>query len=213
MPRIMQARARPSSIGRAHGPHGLVEADEDRLADQEMADIELDDLRDRGDDARRVEGEAVAGMDLEPERRAVLGRRPQALELVPGRLPRRRRRRPRNRRRCGARPPARRGREPPPSPRSRARRTARRGCPRRRGAGPPARRWLCPPTMSSPPSVVRSSRFSGTRQAACGRMRRREADHLVGRRHLEIERHEELALEALDVARRGYGGGPRADAP
>jgi hypothetical protein len=33
------------------------------------------------------------------------------------------------------------------------------------------RRWLSWPAASSPPSVVRSSRFSGTMQAACGRWR------------------------------------------
>ena len=33
------------------------------------------------------------------------------------------------------------------------------------------RRWSWPPITSSPPSVVRSERFSGTRQQACGRVR------------------------------------------
>ena len=35
--------------------------------DQEMADIQLHDLRDRGHRADRVEGQAMAGMDFEAE--------------------------------------------------------------------------------------------------------------------------------------------------
>ena len=61
------------------------------------------------------------------------------------------------------------------------------------------RRWFSPRTTSSPPSVVRSSRFSGTRQQACGTWRKRDREHLVGGRHLEIERPGQLALEAGDV--------------
>ena len=86
MPRIIAARPCASSISPRIAPHGLVEADEDRLADQEMADVELDHLRDRGDRRAVSKVEAVAGMDLEPERRAVRGRRPQPRELVPGRF-------------------------------------------------------------------------------------------------------------------------------
>ena len=46
---------------------------------------------------------------------------------------------------------------------------------------------------------MRSSRRSGTRQAACGRVLQRDRDHLVGRRHLEIERLGDLRLEARHV--------------
>ena len=47
-------------------PHGLVEPDEDRLADQEVADIELGDLRDRGDRSTEL-SQAMPGVDLESE--------------------------------------------------------------------------------------------------------------------------------------------------
>ena len=50
---------------RAHPPDARVEAGEDRLADQEVADVELGDLRDGGDRLDIVEGEAVAGMGLD----------------------------------------------------------------------------------------------------------------------------------------------------
>ena len=56
-----------------------------------------------------------------------------------------------------------------------------------------------PRTTSSPPSVVRSSRFSGTRQQACGTWRSAMAEHLVGGGHLEVERPRQLALEPGDV--------------
>ncbi len=59
---VHQARMRPDA---------LLEPDEDRLADQEMADIELRELRNGGDRLDRLVGQAVAGMHLEAERRAV----------------------------------------------------------------------------------------------------------------------------------------------
>src|SRR5690606_10485329 len=59
----------------AHPPHARLEADEDRLADEEMADVELAHLRDRGDRRDIIVGEAVAGVDLA----AVLGRQPRGL--------------------------------------------------------------------------------------------------------------------------------------
>ena len=43
----------------------LVEADEDRLADEEVADVELDDLRQARDGGDRIEGQAVAGVHFE----------------------------------------------------------------------------------------------------------------------------------------------------
>ena len=42
--------------------------------------------------------------------------------------------------------------------------------------------------------------------------RERDRDHLVGRRHLEIERLCRSRPSAAPCRRRGYGGGPRADA-
>ena len=83
MPRIMRCRRQACAAGlgarlvhqRAHAADGAVEAAEDRLADQEMADIELDDRRDRGDRPDRVEGEAVAGMAFEAERLGMRRRR------------------------------------------------------------------------------------------------------------------------------------------
>ena len=50
---------------RAHAPDRRLQSAEDRLADQEVADVELDDLRDAGDGADGVEGQPVPGMHLE----------------------------------------------------------------------------------------------------------------------------------------------------
>ena len=52
------------------------QADEDRLADQEMADIEFADMRDGGDGSDIVIGQAMAGMDFQPDDRR---RTPRAL--------------------------------------------------------------------------------------------------------------------------------------
>ena len=48
--------------------------------------------------------------------------------------------------------------------------------------------------------MVRSSRFSGTMQAAWGIWRERDGEHLLGRRHLEIERQTGGLLDPLEVA-------------
>ena len=69
----------PSSISCAHPPDAGLEAGEDRLADQEMADVELGELRDRGDRHDIVEGQAVAGMRLD----AVLDRERGAVGDAP----------------------------------------------------------------------------------------------------------------------------------
>ena len=57
MPTIMRPRprlrARASSISARIRAHARLEPDEDRLADQEMADVELGKLRDRGDRLHR----------------------------------------------------------------------------------------------------------------------------------------------------------------
>ena len=57
----------------AHPADGRLQTDEDRLADQEMADIEFADMRDGGDRADIVIGQAVAGMDFQPQVGAELG--------------------------------------------------------------------------------------------------------------------------------------------
>src|SRR5688572_18706823 len=51
---------------RAHLPDRGLEADEDGLADQEVADVELNHLGDGGDGADGLVVDAVAGVDLEP---------------------------------------------------------------------------------------------------------------------------------------------------
>src|SRR6266849_3187973 len=54
--------------GHAHALDGTVEAAEDRLADEEMADIELDDGGNGGDRPDRLVAEAVPGMAFEADR-------------------------------------------------------------------------------------------------------------------------------------------------
>ena len=56
---------------RAHAPDGSVEAGEDRLADEEMPDVEFADFRNGGDGLDRVEAETVSGMHFETELGAV----------------------------------------------------------------------------------------------------------------------------------------------
>src|SRR4051812_19984207 len=58
---------------RAHPFDRTLEAAEDRLADEEVPDIELDDGRDGSDRPDRVEAEPVPGMALEPDRGGVGG--------------------------------------------------------------------------------------------------------------------------------------------
>src|SRR5688572_25687900 len=80
-------RARRADAGasarhrRAHLTDGLLQPDEDRLADEEMADIELADRLDGSDRFSGRIVEAVAGMDFQPESGALPGRR-----LEPGEL-------------------------------------------------------------------------------------------------------------------------------
>ena len=47
--------------------------------------------------------------------------------------------------------------------------------------------------------MVRSVRFSGTRQTACGLVFSAMRRHLVGRRHFEIERLVDLGFQPRDV--------------
>ena len=49
----------------AHAPHGGFEADEQRLAHYEVADIEFAHFRDGRDGADGVVGETVADMDFD----------------------------------------------------------------------------------------------------------------------------------------------------
>ena len=56
--------------------------------------------------------------------------------------------------------------------------------------------WLA---TSSPPSVVISCRRSGTRQQACGRVVKRDRQHLRRHRHFEIERRERGGGQPRDV--------------
>ena len=115
MPRIMHGGPRPALVhGGSHGLNGFVEAQENRLADQEMADIQLDDLRDRRDGAGGVEIQSVPRMDLKTDARAMRG---GARSGAPVRAPHEAHRRPprrRNRFRCGAPPRARQAPSPPP---------------------------------------------------------------------------------------------------
>ena len=53
---------------RAHALDGGGQAAEDRLADQEVADVELDDLRQARNRCDGVEGEPVSGVHLEAGR-------------------------------------------------------------------------------------------------------------------------------------------------
>ena len=50
--------------------------DEDRLADQEVADVQLDDRRNGGDRRHGIEVDAVAGMDLQARGARHAARRP-----------------------------------------------------------------------------------------------------------------------------------------
>src|SRR5512132_2919337 len=50
-----------------HPRDALFQSEKDRLADQEVADVELDDLRNGGDRTDIVVAEAVAGVTLDPE--------------------------------------------------------------------------------------------------------------------------------------------------
>ena len=206
--------ARAASISAAHAADGGVQADEDRLADQEVADVELDHLRDGGDRRDRLVVDAVAGVDLQAERGGLGGGgRAGARAGARPRRPRRRARR-RSRRRCAARPPARRRRRPTLD-------LGRVGLDEQRDAdagvaqprAPRARSQLWPPATSRPPSVVRSSRRSGTRQTACGRWRSAMASissvtaisKFSGR-----PRSRQHGRQRRRCRRRRCGGGPRA---
>ena len=164
---------------------------------EKMADIELGHRRDGRDGRHRIVGQAVAGMAFQADRRRMGRGGDQSFELALAlRSPP-----PRNRRRYGARPPGRRASAPHRAgarsasmnsetrmPASTSRRT--RGfelvvAARARRA---RLRWCAP----------RASPAPGRRHA--GLCLQRDRQHLLGRRHLQIERQVDLAAEALDVA-------------
>src|SRR4029079_8442304 len=73
MPMIMMASASLAQTALApavhrgpHGANGVAEADEERLPDHEVADIQLGDFAQRRDRLGRLIVEAMAGMNLEP---------------------------------------------------------------------------------------------------------------------------------------------------
>ena len=182
MPMIMQCRplaARPRSIAARIVRDRLVKPDEDRLADQEMPDIELDDFRQRRDrlgaSRSRARGRhGLRGRALRASRapsrmrsNSASPRPPSAIDqrIAPGAGMDLDHRRAERRRRLDLlgiggdeqrHPDA--GRAQLRDHRARADRAG--------------------PATSRPPSVVRSSRRSGTRQAACGRVLQRDRDHL-----------------------------------
>ena len=66
----------------AHPPDRRLETNEHGLADQKVTDVELHQLRDRGDTTDIAEVEPVAGMALETDIGSMSGRRDQSLQLV-----------------------------------------------------------------------------------------------------------------------------------
>ncbi len=68
--------------GLVHGADRLVEPHEEPFPDQEMADVELDDLRDRRHGGDALEGETVASMDLEADLRSRFRGAAQAREFM-----------------------------------------------------------------------------------------------------------------------------------
>src|SRR4051812_44940180 len=73
MPMIMNRRSRrlparvPAIHRGAHCVNGVGEPAEDRLADQEVPDVEFDDLGQGRDDLSGLKIEAVPGMHFQPE--------------------------------------------------------------------------------------------------------------------------------------------------
>ena len=201
----------PLVHGRAHAPHALAEADKDRLAHEEMADIELDDLGKRRDGLRSLVVEAVAGMDLEAEPAGEIGAvadaAPFRLGVVHASFGQ-----------CVA-PGADMDFD---------------------GWCPQARRRLDLAPLGGDEQrdldagvdqfgddgrehVVLRHDVEAAFGGALGALLRHEAGgmglrlqrdrlHLGRRRHFEVERAVELGDEPGDIARRGYGGGPRANA-
>ncbi len=170
MPRAFRRAVPALRDRRDHPPDRGVEADEHRLADQEMADVQFDDLRQGGDRARPCRSPARGrrgirsrAAPLPPPPRAGARIRPRPCPPRPG----------------DARCTRRRYAVPPPAPSRSARRrrasidgsmNKETRMPARDSSSTKGASRSRPPTTSSPPSVVRSVRFSGTRQQACGRI-------------------------------------------
>ncbi len=188
-PRSMPARMVFTAAARPHG---------DRLSDQEMADIELDDLGQRRDRLRRLEIEAMAGMDFEAEPARKL--RPVA-DALPFRL----------RRRCSLV-----GKRVAPGAGVELdhRRADRDRCLDLTRLGGDEQRYA--DAGRPQPGDDRRQRgvLAGDIETAFGRAffaplghqtggvrrgRERDRDHLLGRRHFQIERFRDLRLEARDV--------------
>ena len=70
----------------AHPPHRLGQAHRQRLTDEEMANVELDDLGNGSDRAHIGEAQPMARMALEAHLRGVAGGAAQAVELGRPRL-------------------------------------------------------------------------------------------------------------------------------
>ena len=152
----------------AHAPDAVVETDKDRLADEEMADIELDDFRERGDGAAVAWSRPWPACTSRPRScggpcALSTNAPPLALGLVRVRL--------RQRLAIGAGVQL----DDRRAECARRLRSGGIGIDEQRDAdagiassATDGRQQITLPTTSSPPSVVRSVRFSGTRQAACG---------------------------------------------
>ena len=187
--------AGPASISARMRAMAASEAGEDRLADQEVADVELDDFRHARRRRRdRVVGRAVAGMHLEAR-----GRAPARHACEPRELARSAVGSPSSARlavgagvqldHLGAEPA-----RPPRSARGSGSMNSDTRMPASFSASTHGADGSAPRTTSSPPSVVRSSRFSGTRQQACGTCLQGDGSISLGRGHLEVERAGQLAL-------------------
>ena len=173
---------------RAHGADGLAEADEHRLADHEVADVEFDDLRQRrrSSPPSHNRGRGRHGPRARPSAPAWRLRRCAAIRLRPLRCGHRPRRR--TSRRCGSRSPARAVLPPSRSGAGSAAMNSDTRMPASFSRAMKGASALCWPTTSRPPSVVSSSRRSGTRHTACGLVASEIRSMSVGRRHLEIQR-------------------------
>ena len=153
---------------RPHRAHRLGEADEQRLPDHVVADIELDDLGQARDRLGGDVVEAVAGMDFEPGRARQRWRLRRCAAIPHPPSPHGRRPRRRTRRRYGFRSPARAASPPFRSGAGSAAMNSDTRMPASFSRAMNGASALCCPTTSRPPSVVSSSRRSGTRHTACG---------------------------------------------
>ena len=209
MPRIMWSLLRAPRPSGAHLADRGFEADEDRLADQEMADIEFAHLGMAATGADVIVAQAVAGMAFQAElaaqrRAACAARASSAFCAAPLQL--------RNRRRYAVRPPARPGSPPPRAGARSASMNSETRMPASRRRAHDRRQLIVLARRVEPA-------FGGALLALlrheAGGMRlvpQRDRQHLVGRRHLEIERERRARASARSMSASRYGGDPRADA-